>query len=136
MCLAIFGESDEQAFARKVFRIFGSPEVRNEIQRSFENEVRAIRKLCSENSHPHIVSVFRLGEVQDSALYYIDMELCDGNLDQFIRDCNPASSTPIKIEDVWDIMVQITSGLAHIHSQGEVHRDIKPRNSTTLSECC
>jgi len=30
---------------------------------------------------------------------------------------------------VWNIMVQLTSGLAHIHSQGEVHRDIKPRNS-------
>jgi|SRR5271155_903564 eukaryotic-like serine/threonine-protein kinase len=109
--------------------MFGNPGGRDEIQKSFENEVRAISKLCRETAHPHIVSVFRQGEVKDSALYYIDMELCNGNLDQFIRDRGASSSTPIIIADVWDIMVQITSGLAHIHSQGEVHRDIKPRNS-------
>ena len=109
--------------------MFGNPNGRDEIKQSFENEVRAISKLCKETGHPHIVSVFRQGEVKDSALYYIDMELCNGNLDQFIRDRGPSSSTPITIADVWNIMVQLTSGLAHIHSQGEVHRDIKPRNS-------
>lgn len=114
--------------------MFGSPDDRNEVKKNFENEVRAIWKLCKANSHPHIVGVFRQGEVRDSALYYIDMELCDGNLDQFMRDHKPSSSTPIKIDDVWNIMVQIASGLAHIHSHGEIHRDIKPRNSITLSE--
>jgi serine/threonine protein kinase len=109
--------------------MFGNLNGRDEIKQSFENEVRAISKLCKETGHPHIVSVFRQGEVKDSALYYIDMELCNGNLDLFMRDRGPSSSTPITIADLWNIMVQITNGLAHIHSQGEVHRDIKPRNS-------
>jgi len=77
---------------------------------------------------------FVKGKSKNSALYYIDMELCNGNLDQFIRDRGASSSTPITIADIWDIMVQITSGLAHIHSQGEVHRDIKPRNSKRCVE--
>jgi len=106
--------------------MFGNPEGRDEIKKSFENEVRAISKLCKSNSHAHIVSVFRLGEVKDSALFYIDMELCDGNLDQFMRD-----RAAIELNDVWSVMVQITSGLAYIHSHGEVHRDIKPRNGKT-----
>jgi|SRR5271169_4259328 len=110
--------------------MFGHPDARREIRASFENEVRAITKLCKANSHPNVVTVFRQGEVKNSALYYIDMELCDGNLDQFIRDHSPSSETPIAIADIWDIMVQISSGLAYIHSFGEIHRDIKPRNSS------
>src|SRR5271154_4095534 len=113
--------------------MFGNPNGRDEIKQSFENEVRAISKLCKETGHPQIVSVFRQGEVKNSALYYIDMELCDGNLDQFMRDHLPSSTTPIHISDIWNIMVQITSGLAYIHSFGEIHRDIKPRNSNTFT---
>lgn len=109
--------------------MFGSLEDRDEIKKSFQNEVRAMSKFCQAESHPHIVEVFRQGEVIDSAYYYIDMELCDGNLDKFMRDHRPSSSSPIQIPLVWNIMVQITSGLAFIHEHGEVHRDIKPRNS-------
>jgi len=111
--------------------MFGRPDVRQEIRASFDNEVRAISKLCKADSHPNIVAVFRLGEVKNSALYYIDMELCGGNLDQYMRDHSPASTSPIAIDQIWDIMVQITSGLSYIHSSGEIHRDIKPRNSNT-----
>jgi len=111
--------------------MFGNPSGRDEIQKSFENELRVITKLCKSGSHAHIVSVFRLGEVKDSALFYIDMELCDGNLDQFMRERGSA----ITLNDVWNVMLQITSGLAHIHSQGEVHRDIKPRNSEIPLNC-
>lgn len=113
--------------------MFGRPDARKEIKASFENEVRAISKLCKAKAHPNIVAVFRQGEVKNSALYYIDMELCDGNLDQFMRDHLPSSTTPIHISDIWNIMVQITSGLAYIHSCGEIHRDIKPRNSNTFT---
>jgi serine/threonine protein kinase len=110
--------------------MFGNPEGRDDTQRSFENEVRVISKLCKSNSHANIVSVFRLGDVKDSALFYIDMELCDGNLEQFMRDRRGT----IELNDVWNIMVQVTSGLAYIHSQGEVHRDMKPRNSKSQLE--
>lgn len=31
---------------------------------------------------------------------------------------------------LWGIIKQITSGLAFIHSQGKLHRDLNPRNGT------
>jgi hypothetical protein len=32
--------------------------------------------------------------------------------------------------DVWNVMVEITSGLVYVHEKGEVHRDLRPHNST------
>jgi serine/threonine protein kinase len=81
------------------------------------------------------MEVYRQGEVTDSAYYYIDMELCDENLDQFMRAHRPSSSSPIQLPLVWNIMVQITSGLAFIRELGEIHRDIKPRNSMRTYFC-
>ena len=69
------------------------------------------------------------------------MELCDGNLEEYILGKSPEkfqfSSNPRllgtsmfdnTILNVWDVMEQISSGLEFIHSKGEVHRDMKPRN--------
>ncbi len=94
------------------------------------NEARAITKLCQPGTHTNIVTVIRQGGVKDTALYYIDMELCDGNLEQFMQEHSPSNAKPIDMEQIWSIMRQIARGVAFIHSQGEVHRDIKPRNST------
>ena len=30
--------------------------------------------------------------------------------------------------EMWNIMTQISNGVAYIHGQGEVHRDLKPLN--------
>ena len=34
------------------------------------------------------------------------------------------------VQFIWGIMVQIVNGLMFIHGQGEVHRDLKPQNSS------
>jgi serine/threonine protein kinase len=73
-----------------------------------------------------------------SNYYFIDMELCDINLHDFLHPKTspmqsrlarfasvPSRSGPI---GMWDIMVQLTSGLKFIHDNGEVHSDLKPTN--------
>jgi len=56
------------------------------------------------------------------------MELCDPNLENFMEAKKSSSGWSIMIAQVWGIIMQVANGVAYIHSQGEVHRDLKPRN--------
>lgn len=107
-----------------------------------QNELRVIDKLCIvPNVHKNIVTVIRHGELLNS-YHFIDMELCDLDLATYLdRQWSPVEMerTPIgmdqnlnmRMEQVWKIMMDVTSGLAFIHSHKEVHRDLKPRNSNS-----
>jgi len=123
------------AFARKVLDLGGwlaKPEV-------IANETRAIKKLCS-GSHPNIVEVLRIGELKNSAYYFVDMELCDINLQDYIHrdDSKPLpeaipyfvknATSQVKALQIWNIVKQIATGVAFIHSHNEIHRDVKPQN--------
>jgi serine/threonine protein kinase len=112
--------------------------------KELENETAAIRKICGQKRHTHIVAVLRIGELENTSYYFIDMELCDLTLHDYIHPTkppDPAASLPIFIKDkpppikaqqIWNVMQQITSGLAYIHSLNLAHRDLKPANSKTL----
>ena len=73
--------------------------------------------------------MFRQGEVRETTLYYIDMEYCDGNLEEYIAGRSPSSQTPLTMAEVWSVMIDIAKGVEFIHDHGEVHRDLKPQNS-------
>jgi serine/threonine protein kinase len=84
----------------------------------------------------------RLGNLAASPYYFIDMELCDLNLEDYIYrdpDLPIQSSVPrfvkaapsdVKVLQIWNIMKEITGGVDFIHDKNEVHRDLKPSNST------
>jgi len=104
------------------------------------NEFRAIKKLCVDHSHKNLVAVYRYGKLPDSLYYYIDMELCELNLEEYIHEFEfKLSSTsqelpsllPLDTKSLMLIMRDVSRGLAFIHENDEVHRDIKPRNSNT-----
>lgn len=71
-------------------------------------------------SHPNVVHCFEYGNHED--IDFIVMEYVDGgNLRGFVNKCE--SLAPIV-----EKYVAICEGLQHIHSQGIVHRDVKPGN--------
>ena len=105
------------------------------------NEPRAINILKAHGPCDNIVFVIKHGWLPRSQYYYIDMELCDGNLEDYIDrksgvtyilSKNPrffgATFMERGIWNTWDIMEQITLGIKFIHQCKEVHRDLKPRN--------
>jgi serine/threonine protein kinase len=111
-------------------------------EEDIKNEMRAVAKLCmTSNTHKNIVSVFAYGNLTHF-IYYIDMELCDLNLDRWICakwDETAAKKLPhltvelpprARMGQVWDIMEDITRAVAFIHDEHEIHRDLKPSNGT------
>jgi serine/threonine protein kinase len=104
-------------------------------EKDIENEVRAVKRLCMENSHKNVITVMKHGWLLSSddsisSLYYIDMELCDENLDRYMKRARDGLG--LGQLEIWDIMLQITKGVAFIHGLDEVHRDLKPKNSIFL----
>lgn len=73
-------------------------------------------------SHPNIVNIYDVGE--EDGIYYMVMEYIDGmTLKKYIQTYGA-----LPVEEVLDIMKQITSAIAHAHENGIIHRDIKPQN--------
>jgi serine/threonine protein kinase len=108
-------------------------------QEHINNEIRASVKLCKTGAHRNIVAVFNLGNFPNTMFYFIDMELCDLNLDTYIyqrwtqklieRIPNFATATTTeRATQVSRILLDIANGLAFIHGHREVHRDLKPQN--------
>ena len=84
------------------------------------NEVRVLSCL----SHPNIVQ-YKEAFFEDGMLYIV-MEMCEkGDLTAFIKGRN---GHHLPEDDVMRIFVQVCLGLAHTHSEGVLHRDMKPSN--------
>ena len=74
-------------------------------------------------SHPNLVAVFDFG-VMKSGEPFMVMDFCDGeSLDKIIR-----REGNLKIEQCLDIFSQACEALIAVHSQGMIHRDVKPGN--------
>jgi len=73
-------------------------------------------------SHPNIVTIYELGEHEDSP--FIAMEYVAGeSLENILRRVNRLSAL-----EAIAIVEQLCAGLGYAHGQGVVHRDIKPAN--------
>jgi len=101
-----------------------------------------MEKLC-KGSHKNIIHIYNHGRLTpSSAFYFIDMELCDFNLDEYIRCSRQAPGLKLwKREEtvdagmllIWPIMDQILDGLTFIHRNNEVHRDLTPQNGMIMA---
>lgn len=90
--------------------------------RRFQREALSASSL----SHPNIVEVYDVGE--DNGVYYIVMEYIEGkHLKQLIK-----KRGKLTLNEVIDIMLQVTDGIACAHDSYIIHRDIKPQNIMIL----
>ncbi len=88
----------------------------------FHREARANGNL----QHPNIVVVHELGD-QDGKPFLV-MEYLEGeSLSSII-----GNRRPLSMVDKLDIIIEVCRGLQYAHSQGVVHRDIKPPNLMLL----
>lgn len=91
----------------------------DEFLKKFEKEAQASASL----SHPNIVNVYDVGT--DGDVHYIVMELVNGiTLKQYIQN----KATYLSTQEIVQITKQIAMALDHAHSNGIIHRDIKPHN--------
>jgi eukaryotic-like serine/threonine-protein kinase len=88
------------------------------VLRRFLREARAAASL----RHPNVASVFHLGRTGGS--YFYAMEFAEGEtLERLVK-----RSGTLETALALDIASQVAAGLAAIHKQQLIHRDVKPAN--------
>jgi hypothetical protein len=91
----------------------------------FEREEEIGRKL----DHPSILKIIPVDDSEKSRPYLV-MELLDGQtLERLMQQIKPLPEA-----DALPIVSQICDGLHYLHSQGVVHRDLKPQNIMLCSD--
>ena len=83
----------------------------------FDREARAISQL----THPHICTLYDVGEQQGTA--FLVMEYLEG---ETLADRLKKGALPL--DDALNVAIQIADALSAAHRHGIVHRDLKPGN--------
>jgi parallel beta-helix repeat protein len=89
----------------------------------FNREIRSLVRLA----HPHIVKVTDVGN-QQGAPYAVMQYLPGGSLkDRQAKDAD-GKPVPARPEEILDWLPDLAAALDFIHTQGYLHRDVKPAN--------
>jgi serine/threonine protein kinase len=98
--------------------IFSQRDTDPEMRQRFLQEARSAGAL----SHKNIITIYEMDE--DAGQSFIAMEYLEGeDLKSII-----ARRASMSLEQKLRILVEVCEGLAHAHSMGVIHRDIKPGN--------
>jgi serine/threonine-protein kinase len=92
---------------------------RDDLVARFRREARAMSQLA----HPNTARVYKYGELDDGAVYFV-MDYLEGrNLAHEVRE-----NGPMEPDRAINVMVQVCGALEEAHRAGIVHRDLKPEN--------
>jgi len=119
-------QSPHNTVVVKALNVFLQEDVDIDLERTlvenFQNEAVALDRV----RHPNIISRLGHGTARDLAgvvFHYLVLEyLAGGDIQSLIR------RRPLRIDAALKYVEQTCAGLAHAHSRGIIHRDIKPQN--------
>jgi serine/threonine protein kinase len=116
----------DRTVALKAINATGSGETES-FHLRFRQEAQAAGRL----SHPGIVTIYDVGEQDDSRAPYIVMEYVAGRtLWATVNEADP----PLPLDARLDLVQQVAEALDCAHREGIVHRDIKPTNILVTPE--
>jgi serine/threonine protein kinase len=85
----------------------------------FEREAHAAASL----SHPHAVTVFRVGSLGDGVPYLVMQYVKGSTLEERLN-----AEGPLAVREARRILAEVAGAVAAAHRSGFVHRDIRPAN--------
>ena len=96
------------------------PEERQHLQQGLLKEAQVVQLL----SHPNIVSVYEVLDHPGDPSPSLVMEYVPGStLQEFLK-----GGTPLPLDFILPIGIQVARALEHAHAMGVIHGDIKPSN--------
>jgi len=88
------------------------------------SEAALLRRLA----HPHIVTCEDVRYEDELRLVWLALELMDGGTLKSLIECRLTVGTPFEAHFVRRVLAEIGSALQYIHTEGVLHRDVKPSN--------
>ena len=116
----VYLAEDPELTRQVAIKVLNVSEFSDDTRRRMLREAQIIARL----EHPGIVPVHDVGTLPDGRIYYA-MKLVRGKrLDEYVRDVTAIKDRLRKFQSVCD-------AVAFAHSNGVVHRDLKPQNIMT-----
>ena len=108
---------------KAVKKIFADPKYYSKkltAEASIKREVFGMKKVNCDNS----LKIYGVYQNTEKNTYYLLMELCDGNMEKYIKD----RGYPLNIYEILNLLNQLNQAFYLLEINNIIHRDIKPSN--------
>jgi serine/threonine protein kinase len=99
-----------------------------EYRQRFTNEARSIARL----NHPNIVGIYQFDQV--GTTYYMAMSFIEGRDLRTILKNHARANTRMSYAEIRRVIRDIADALDYAHSEGVIHRDVKPSNIMVMPD--